>query len=323
MRYTFHRLSDKIKDTVTKKLMQGLEPAEIVRQNTDQMVSEYMKAHGILDRDQALASLEESRPSRDFYLSYADVDNIKRQLDRKQWRFSENNQQSLRLFARSHPEDVLLFQEQAPIEGTPDYAYIQQRQAAGQGQHHQVEQGRQEEQDATERGAFFTEMGVAGSQGDTDQLNSDPSWCAADADISHPGRINLDRSGQASTARSTSGDFTFSIGNWTSFEMVIMKESNIADAIRWGHKRTLQLDSTFGSNSSRFPLSTLVIVDDHGNGIPIAYLVSSQETTESMAAFLTAVRNKVRPPHINMSLLHETVKFSAPYGWQFRSTPEV
>ena len=73
-----------------------------------------------------------------------------------------------------------------------------------------------------------------------------------------------------------------------------MKECNVANAIRFGHGRPLIMDATFGSNREKFPLFTLLAVDDHNNGVPIAWAIISQERTEAIAAFLGAVRQRVR-----------------------------
>jgi hypothetical protein len=38
-------------------------------------------------------------------------------------------------------------------------------------------------------------------------------------------------------------------------------------------------DATFGSNNAKFPLFTLLVVDDFGKGVPFAWMVASRAQT--------------------------------------------
>ena len=53
------------------------------------------------------------------------------------------------------------------------------------------------------------------------------------------------------------------------------------------------MDATHGTNNMKFPLATLIVVDDHGNGQPGAWFLSSRETAESYTVFLTAFLERV------------------------------
>lgn len=106
---------------------------------------------------------------------------------------------------------------------------------------------------------------------------------------------SLERGGQMAAVVQVVGKlFTCSPDNWKPFQLAWMRESNVADALKLGHYHPVQIDATFGSNNLKFPLSTLLAVDDFGKGIPFAWMVASREQTECITAFLAAVRERVR-----------------------------
>ena len=70
------------------------------------------------------------------------------------------------------------------------------------------------------------------------------------------------------------------VDNWTTFILAIMRPSGVAMAAKFGHRRPLQMDATFGTNNLKFPLFTILVVDDHGQGIPVAWMLCSRELTE-------------------------------------------
>ena len=194
---TFKRISPELKAAIRTKLLQGLEPAEIVRHNSDTFISTHMLERGIMDRDKGRISLESSQAPRDYYLNYADVANIKEKVDRQQWKFSDNTQQSLRIFVEQHVDDILLYKEQEPIKGTPDYDYMMQRctvgsQAAG------AAQGSGGMHEATAV-PFYTDLGSQPAESSEGPV--EPAWRGAQADLDRPETINLDRSGQPSTVK--------------------------------------------------------------------------------------------------------------------------
>ena len=69
----------------------------------------------------------------------------------------------------------------------------------------------------------------------------------------------------------------------------------------------------FCSNNLKFPLFTLLAVDDFGKGVPFAWMVASREQTECIITFLAAVRERVRQFLHLMKIL-----FTHPHGkYQF------
>ena len=55
------------------------------------------------------------------------------------------------------------------------------------------------------------------------------------------------------------------------------------------------MDSTHGTNHYDFYLTTLLIVDEWGEGVPVAWLVSNHETTAVLVEFLKAVKERCGP----------------------------
>ena len=45
----------------------------------------------------------------------------------------------------------------------------------------------------------------------------------------------------------------------------------------FGHNRVVCMDATHGTNAYRFRLITLLIVDDFGEGMPVAWCISTHE----------------------------------------------
>lgn len=54
------------------------------------------------------------------------------------------------------------------------------------------------------------------------------------------------------------------------------------------------MDSTHGTNYYRFPLFTILVVDAHGNGIPVAWFFCTTENADCIAQFLDAFKKRVR-----------------------------
>ena len=84
-------------------------------------------------------------------------------------------------------------------------------------------------------------------------------------------------------------------GDLPEFNLGFSFPSSIKMARRWGNKRVIMMDSTHGTNNLGYPLTTVLVVDDHGNGHPVAWFFSSSESTASLTKFLKALLMKVTP----------------------------
>lgn len=130
LHYTYPHISDEKRRWVQLQLHQRVAPTEIVRQNRESYINQHMMQTGITDRLAALQSLEAIKPPRDFYLTRVDVANIQAEQDKRDWRRSENQHESLLVWAQQHHSDVLILRPQTPLPGTPDYDWDQARRQA-------------------------------------------------------------------------------------------------------------------------------------------------------------------------------------------------
>ena len=53
------------------------------------------------------------------------------------------------------------------------------------------------------------------------------------------------------------------------------------------------MDSTHGTNAYQFLLISVMVLDDYGEGIPVAWALSNQEDTGTLIQYLTAVKERV------------------------------
>ena len=64
---------------------------------------------------------------------------------------------------------------------------------------------------------------------------------------------------------------------------------------KYGHNAGVQMDSTFGTNKAKYSLFTIVVRHDSaGMGLPGAWIITSDERTETIAYCLRAVRESLR-----------------------------
>jgi hypothetical protein len=76
------------------------------------------------------------------------------------------------------------------------------------------------------------------------------------------------------------------------------------------------MDATHGTNAQQFPLATLLGVDSHKNGQPLAWKLTTSETTESYEVFLLAFYNRVRQPFRKQNIIKLIVPKE--YGLYFK-----
>ena len=63
------------------------------------------------------------------------------------------------------------------------------------------------------------------------------------------------------------------------------------------------MDSTHGTNLYGFLLITIMVVDEHGEGLPVAWAISNKEDTYMLTEYLSAVKERTGniTPRIFMS----------------------
>lgn len=248
-----HRISDQLRAEYVQQLLLKVPAQEIRRRCRDQLLDRYMSEHKLTNRKEALAAYCNSRPPRDWSLSLQDIANIRRDTDKATWRFHDDPQTSVKMWVAQHPDAVLYMDEQAPLPGTPDYAFMQSlRQAAAKGSW-----GGLSKQAAPAHGSE-DESGTAAESGQETQPDEavEPAFRGADESADRPELINLDRAEQPALVqdRSTDDDgetFNYNPLNFSPFSIAIMQPENVEAAIKFGHGRSLQLDSTFGCNAQK------------------------------------------------------------------------
>lgn len=293
-----HRISDQLRSEVQEYLLLGVPTREILQRCRDKLLDRFMSEHKLTDRKDALTEYCSSHPPRDWHLSAQDIDNIRREADRCTWRFDEDPQTSIRMWVTQNPGAVLYMEEQKPIKGTPDYAFVQRaQQAAATAKGSQVGLSKQGSVHGSGEDAGAA-GGSARCQDEVAAAATEEPFTGANDRLDRPELINLERADrpallQYSCIGGTGAPFDFNALNWDPFTIAVMPPENVAVAIELGHGRSLQLDSTFGSNAQKFPLFTLLAVDKHGKGVPLAYLICSHEREDLIQKFLEAVRDEV------------------------------
>lgn len=78
------------------------------------------------------------------------------------------------------------------------------------------------------------------------------------------------------------------------FVLVIMSEAQIA-ALQQSYRQMseIAMDSTHGTNSYDYQLTTIMIIDDHAEGFPVAFCFSNRVDEGVMRLFLTVCKNSV------------------------------
>jgi hypothetical protein len=58
------------------------------------------------------------------------------------------------------------------------------------------------------------------------------------------------------------------------------------DAFGAGEDRMVLLDATGGTNTYGYPLYALVVVDDYGEGVPVAFMITSSHEAKEVETFM-------------------------------------
>lgn len=285
-----HRISDELRAEILEQLQLKVPDREIQRRSKDKLLDKYMSDHNLTDRREALKAYCSSQSPRDWSLSLQDIANVRREADKATWRFDENPQTSVKMWKAQNPGAVLYMDEQMPLPGTADYAHMQRAQeAAAKGSWGELGKRASAEHDSSAAAADEAQPEEA----------EEYAFRGAEDSLDRPELIDLDRAEQPALVQNSLTDaegatFNFDPLNWTAFSIAIMTQEGVEAAKKWGHLRPLQMDSTFGCNAQKFPLITLLVVDGHGKGVPVAHCICSQETVEIIQKFLEAVTRRVR-----------------------------
>ena len=76
------------------------------------------------------------------------------------------------------------------------------------------------------------------------------------------------------------------------FVLVVQTEFQCEMLKKYG-SNAVCVDSTHGTNSYYFNLTTILVVDEYGEGVPVGWLISNKEDKPMLVEFVTAVKNRV------------------------------
>lgn len=74
--------------------------------------------------------------------------------------------------------------------------------------------------------------------------------------------------------------------------VVISTPAMLGAAIKWGSARPVFMDATHGVIKYGYKLVTLLVMDDHGKGVPVAWGFLEHERAEDYETFLAAVNSE-------------------------------
>lgn len=79
--------------------------------------------------------------------------------------------------------------------------------------------------------------------------------------------------------------------NENDFMLVIMSPAQVAGLRLFGRRgKEVALDSTHGTNAYDFQLTTLLVIDEHGEGFPAAFCYSNRVDETAITIFLEKCR---------------------------------
>lgn len=84
--------------------------------------------------------------------------------------------------------------------------------------------------------------------------------------------------------------------------------------------RVVCVDGTHGTNGYDFTLITVIVVDEYGEGFPVAWCISNREDKLLLTNFFTALRNKVGDLHFFMSDMAE--QYYTAWVASFKNNPK-
>jgi hypothetical protein len=61
-----------------------------------------------------------------------------------------------------------------------------------------------------------------------------------------------------------------------------------------GDNGAISMDATFGTNDVKFRLLTLMVFDAHHIGVPITWIITSHQTCDDLAEWLTPLKKKLQ-----------------------------
>ena len=92
---------------------------------------------------------------------------------------------------------------------------------------------------------------------------------------------------------------------------VVLQTEFMHDMMKKYGGNVICMDSTHGTNMYDFLLVSVMVIDEHGEGIPVAWAISNHEDTSTLVQFLTAVKSRVGDIKPNLFMSDDAEAFLA------------
>lgn len=77
------------------------------------------------------------------------------------------------------------------------------------------------------------------------------------------------------------------------FILCIQTKDQLEYLLQFGCGRAICMDSTHGTNPYDFHLITVMVIDDFGEGIPVAFMICNREDETALQAFLSSIKHRI------------------------------
>lgn len=88
----------------------------------------------------------------------------------------------------------------------------------------------------------------------------------------------------------------------TSLMLILATDFQLEMLLKWGPDGTIFLDSTHGTNSYKYQLTSIVVLDEFGNGLPTAFCLSADVSANEWETFFVTIKEE-----LSKKTGHETV----------------
>ena len=86
---------------------------------------------------------------------------------------------------------------------------------------------------------------------------------------------------------------------------------------------TVCIDSTHQTNHYSYPLNTLMVIDEYGEGIPVAYLLCNRVTGDILKMFFSAIKARVGPLEPEVFMTDDAPQYFSAWQHVFGKGSEI
>ena len=106
------------------------------------------------------------------------------------------------------------------------------------------------------------------------------------------------------------------------FALAIMSKAQAELLKKFGTGSIVCMDSTHGTNGYDFGLTTVMVVDDFGEGFPVAFFYSNRENYTALKLFCNAISQKAGQIHANVFMSDDADQFYAAWSSTMNNVPQ-